>query len=72
MLFDIAKFSLSSKGDTFAGYSKETIGRIINDIINQQDNDTLLNTLPDKQPEVKRDEPVNKLSTVLDNFLDDF
>ena len=38
VLFDIVKGCLYSTEQQFAGYSKEDIMRLINDIISQQDN----------------------------------
>lgn len=40
VLFDIAKGCLYSEQQQFAGYSKEEIMRLLNDIVSQQDNDT--------------------------------
>lgn len=37
-MFDIAKGCLYAVDKQFAGYSKEDIGRLLNDIVSQQDN----------------------------------
>lgn len=42
VLFDIAKSCLYHPDKQFAGYKKEEIGKLINDIINQQDNNKFI------------------------------
>lgn len=42
VMFDICKGCLYSTESQFAGYSKEEIMKLLNDIINQQDNEKLL------------------------------
>jgi len=53
VLFDIAKgclYDIDRK--QFAGYSKEDIGRLLNDIIKQQDNSELLELSENSMPKM--------------------
>ena len=43
VLFDIAKGCLYSNDKQFAGYSKDEIMKLLNNIISQQDNSSYLN-----------------------------
>ena len=52
VLFDIIKGCLYSTEQQFAGYSKEDIMRLINNIISQQDNS--------KYIEYKKEEPISE------------
>lgn len=48
ILFDIVKGCLYSDIQQFAGYDKETIMKLINDILSQQDNTTFIEPLINK------------------------
>ncbi|MCK9446870.1 hypothetical protein M0Q50_08480 [bacterium] len=59
ILFDIAKGILYHTDKQFAGYTKETIGKLLNEIIQQQDDKTFL--------ELSIEEEIN----VLDDIIED-
>ena len=46
VMFDIVKGCLYSSDKQFAGYSKEDIGKLLNDIISQQDNQYIISVNP--------------------------
>jgi len=58
VLFDIAKEAMKQKGG-FAGYSNETIMKLVNNIIFQQDNTQLIN-FKDIIKETKEVKPITE------------
>ena len=64
VLFDIAKTAMNQTNG-FAGYSNETIMKLLNDIISQQNNTTFLNLLNTKVEIIK---PVENKKVENDDF----
>lgn len=69
ILFDIVKGCLYSSETQFAGYSKEDIMKLLNEIISQQDNNELLNIEPKSLDNIGKID-ISKIKDK-DNFWDE-